>query len=153
MATIKTSASINGFIASEPKLGYSDEGQARLYVRIGVNHFQRLDEGGFRKLEPTFHDLIQFGREAELSADRFVKGDDFVAQGYVRDYTRQVDGVERTDEQFVAKCLMHDPNPTSYTSYAVDRRPYAERRSAREPVTAEPASRTPTQAEPSAIAI
>lgn len=94
MATIKTSASINGFIASEPKLGYSDEGQARLYVRIGVNHFQRLDEGGFRKLEPTFHDLIQFGREAELSADRFVKGDDFLAQGYVRDYTRQVDGVE-----------------------------------------------------------
>lgn len=58
-----------------------------------------------------------------------------------------------TDEQFVAKCLMHDPNRTSYTSYAVDRRPYAERRAAREPVTADPASRTPTQAEPSAIAI
>lgn len=63
-------------------------------------------------------------RRRELSAERFRKGDTFVAQGYVRDYTRDVDGQERTDEQFVAKRLGHDPNLTTYT---VDRRPRAER--------------------------
>lgn len=67
---------------------------------------------------------MQFGKGAELSAERFRKGDNFLAQGYVRDYTRVVDGQERTDEQFVAKRLSHDPNLTTYT---VDRRPRAER--------------------------
>src|SRR5699024_11674261 len=90
-------------------------------------HYEPLDGGGFRKLEPTFHDLVQFGKGAERSADRFVKGDDFVAQGYVREYTRTVDGQERAEEQFVAKRLAHDPNVTTYT---VDRRPAADRAAA-----------------------
>lgn len=121
---IKTSQAINGFISSDPRLTYSDSGQARFYARIGINHYEPRDDGSFRKLDPTYHDLIQFGKGAELSAERFVKGDDFVAQGYVRDYTREVDGAERTDEQFVAKRISHDPNITTYT---VDRRPAAER--------------------------
>lgn len=121
---IRTSPSINGFIASDPRLTFNDDGEARFYARIGQNHYRREDDGGFTELEPTFHDLVQFGKGAELSAERFRKGDNFVAQGYVRDYTRVVDGLERTDEQFVAKRLGHDPNLTTYT---VDRRPRAER--------------------------
>ncbi len=121
---IRTSPSINGFIASDPRLTFNDDGEARFYARIGQNHYRREDDGSFTELEPTFHDLVQFGKGAELSAERFRKGDNFVAQGYVRDYTRDVDGQERTDEQFVAKRLGHDPNLTTYT---VDRRPRAER--------------------------
>jgi single-strand DNA-binding protein len=121
---IRTSPSINGFIASDPRLTFNDDGEARFYARIGQNHYRREDDGSFSELEPTFHDLVQFGKGAELSAERFRKGDNFVAQGYVRDYTRDVDGQERTDEQFVAKRLGHDPNLTTYT---VDRRPHAER--------------------------
>lgn len=121
---IKTSPSINGFIASDPRLTFNDDGEGRLYARIGVQHYRREESGSFTELEPTFHDLVQFGRGAELSAERFRKGDNFLAQGYVRDYTREVDGQERTDEQFVAKRLSHDPNLTTYT---VDRRPRAER--------------------------
>ncbi len=121
---IKTSPSINGFIANDPRLTFNDDGEARFYARIGQNHYRREDDGSFSELEPTFHDLVQFGKGAELSADRFRKGDNFVAQGYVREYTRVVDGQERTDDQFVAKRLSHDPNLTTYT---VDRRPRAER--------------------------
>ena len=121
---IRTSPSINGFIASDPRLTFNDDGEARFYARIGIQHYRREDDGSFTELEPTFHDLVQFGKGAELSAERFRKGDNFVAQGYVRDYTRDVDGQERTDEQFVAKRLGHDPNLTTYT---VDRRPRAER--------------------------
>lgn len=121
---IRTSQSINGFIASDPRITFNDDGQARFYARIGINHFRREDDGTFTELEPTFHDLVQFGKGAELSAERFRKGDNFLAQGYVHDHTRVVDGQERTDEQFVSKRLAHDPNITTYT---VDRRPRSER--------------------------
>ncbi len=121
---IKTSQSINGFIASDPRLTFNDEGRARLYARIGINHFQRNDDGSFTELDPSFHDLIQFGRGAELSAERFRKGDNFLAQGYVRDTTRVVDGQEINDQQFVTNRLAHDPNTTTYQ---VDRRPRRER--------------------------
>lgn len=121
---IRTSPSVNGFVASDPRLTFNDDGEARLYARIGIQHYRREEDRSFTELEPTFHDLVQFGKGAELSAERFRKGDNFLAQGYVRDYTRVVDGQERTDEQFVAKRLSHDPNLTTYT---VDRRPRAER--------------------------
>lgn len=111
---IKTSESINGFIASDPKLTFNEDGQARFYARIGMNHYVRNGDGSFTKQEPSFHDLVQFGKGAELSYGRFRKGDDFLAQGYVRDYSRSVDGVERSDEQFVARRLSHDPNTTTY---------------------------------------
>ncbi len=126
---IKTSQAINGFISADPRLTYSESGQARFYARVGINHFEPQDDGSFRKLDPTYHDLIQFGKSAERSAEQFVKGDDFIAQGYVREYTRDVNGTERTDEQFVAKRIGHDPNTTTYT---VDRRPAAERQAERE---------------------
>lgn len=126
---IKTSQAINGFISADPRLTFSESGQARFYARVGINHFEPQDDGSFRKLDPTYHDLIQFGKSAERSADRFVKGDDIIAQGYTREYTREVNGVERTDEQFVAKRISHDPNTTDYT---VDRRPAAERTAERE---------------------
>ncbi len=121
---IKTSQSINGFIASDPRLTFNGDGRARFYARVGQNHFERNDDGTFRELEPSFHDLIQFGKGAELSAERFRKGDNFLAQGYVRDYTHVVDGQEVTDQQFVTNRLAHDPNTTTYD---VDRRPRSER--------------------------
>jgi single-stranded DNA-binding protein len=127
VVALKTSQSINGFIASDPRLTFNDDGQARLYARIGINHYRREEDGSFTELEPSFHDLIQFGKGAELSAERFRKGDNFLAQGYVRDYTRVVDGQERTDEQFVTKRLAHDPN---ITTYHVERRARSSERDA-----------------------
>lgn len=121
---IKTSQSINGFIASEPRLTFNDDGQARFYARIGIQHYRREADGTFTERDPSYHDLIQFGRGAELSADRFRKGDNFLAQGYVRDYTHVVDGQEQTNQQFVTNRLAHDPNTTTYQ---VDRRPRSER--------------------------
>jgi len=122
---IKTSTAMNGFMSDEPRLTYGQDGTPRFYARVGVKHFERLGNGEFKRLSNSYHDLIQFGSAAELSFERFSKGDEFVAQGQVRDYTRDVDGQERTDEQFVATRISHDPNTTTYT---VERRaPSAER--------------------------
>jgi single-strand DNA-binding protein len=144
---IKTTVAINGFIATDPKLTISDDGQARFYARVGINHYQRHVDGGFTKLDPTYHDLIQFGKAAEISAERFRKGDEFLAQGYQRDYTRRVGGQTRSDQQFVAKRLAHDPNTTRYTvqrTAPADGRDTASREptshdSATRPVTTQPA--------------
>lgn len=145
---IKTSQSINGFIASDPRITFNDKGQARFYARIGINHYRHEDDGAFTELEPTFHDLIQFGRGAELSAERFRKGDKFLAQGQVRDYTRVIDGEQCTDQQFVTNRLAHDPNTTTYH---VERRTHSDRETPA--AERDPASRKSTGAAavPSAV--
>ncbi|GMA37549.1 hypothetical protein GCM10025876_37530 [Demequina litorisediminis] len=43
---------------------------ARLYVRVGQEHFQRGEDGLFTPLEPTFHDLVVFGRTADRAVER-----------------------------------------------------------------------------------
>ncbi|WP_116953345.1 single-stranded DNA-binding protein [Jiangella endophytica] len=111
---------IYGFIASDPDLTYNADGKPRLYIRIGINHFQSLPSGRLNRLPPTYHDLVQFDRAAELSHERFQKGDEFAAIGYLRQYDRTVDGQPKKAEQFVAYRLMHDPNTTTYE---VHRRP------------------------------
>lgn len=98
-------------------------------MRVGINHFEPLGNGSFRKLEPTYHELVQFGRGAELSHERFRRGDDIVAQGQVREYTRDVDGEQRSSEQFLARRIMHDPNTTTYH---VERGPRAAERDSAE---------------------
>ncbi|WP_345750909.1 single-stranded DNA-binding protein [Microbacterium rhizophilus] len=146
---IRTSQAITGFISDDPRLSYTQDGQARFYARVGIKHFERTGEGQFKRLANTYHDLIQFGRAAELSYERFSKGDEFLAQGEVREYTRPVDGQSRTDEQFLARRIGHDPNTTTYT---VDRRPAAEREGAdREAAGRQPAEhQAAQQEEPSA---
>jgi single-strand DNA-binding protein len=111
---VRAQQGIHGFIAGDPELGWH-EGTARLYIRVGINHYKRRDSGaGWEKLAPTFHHLVQFGPAAELSSRRFRRGDDFIALGYVRSYSYTVNGETRDEERFVAYRLSHDPNTTTY---------------------------------------
>ena len=115
---LHTQQSLSGFIASEPKQSVTEAGEACFYVRIGQPHFRREDDGHFTELEPSFHDLVAYRATAERAISRFVKGDSFVAEGYVRTFQVERDGdiVER--EEFVAKKIGHD---LARTNYEVDR--------------------------------
>lgn len=115
---IRTQQSLTGFIASDPQLTFTTQGDARFYAKVGQEHYQRNDEGSFTKLETTFHDLVQYRRAAERAYATFAKGDRFVAEGYVRTYEHQVDGQTQHGEEFIAKKLGHD---TARTTYTVDR--------------------------------
>lgn len=115
---IRTQQSLTGFIASDPQLTFTTQGDARFYAKIGQEHYQRNDDGSFTKLETTFHDLVQYRRAAERAYAAFAKGDKFVAEGYVRTYEHKVDGQTRQSEEFIAKKLGHD---TARTAYSVDR--------------------------------
>jgi single-stranded DNA-binding protein len=116
---LHTQESVSGFIASDPQLTYTERGDARLYVKIGQEHYRKEPDGSFTQTETTFHDLVAFKKTAERAYERFAKGDKFVAEGYTREYDRQTpDGETVKAEEFVAKKLGHD---LARTTYEVDR--------------------------------
>jgi single-stranded DNA-binding protein len=116
--TLHTQQSLSGFIASEPQESVTENGDIRLYVRVGQPHFRRNEDGGYTVLEPSFHDLVAYRATAERALTRFAKGDSFVAEGYVRTFQVERDGAAIEREEFVAKKIGHD---LARTNYEVDR--------------------------------
>ena len=116
--SIRTQQSLTGFIASEPQLTFTTQGDARFYAKIGQEHYRRNDDGAFTQLDTTFHDLVIYRRSAERAYAAFAKGDKFVAEGYVRTYEHHLDGQTQRGEEFIARKLGHD---TARTTYTVDR--------------------------------
>ena len=116
---IRTHQSISGFVASDPQLSQTERGDARLYLKVGIEHYRKEPDNTFTQLETTFHDLVAFKKTAERAHDRLAKGDKFVAEGYTREYDRATpEGEVVKSEEFVAKKLGHD---LARTSYEVDR--------------------------------
>lgn len=118
--TIDTQQAVSGFIATEPRLTYSDEGVPRLYARIGIEHSRQEPDGSFTQLDPTFHDMSAFRKAAEEGVARFRKGDKFIATGRVHEYTYEKDGQSVDAEEFIVSRFGHD---LARTRYDVDRTP------------------------------
>lgn len=116
--TIRTQQSISGFIASDPQLTQTERGDARFYARFGQENFRREDDGTFTKLETSFHNLVLYRATAERAYERFSKGDSFVAEGYLHEYSYEREGQATDGVEFVAKKIGHD---TARTQYSVDR--------------------------------
>ncbi|MFB9309753.1 single-stranded DNA-binding protein [Agromyces hippuratus] len=115
---LHTQQSLSGFIASEPHRSVTEDGDTRFYVRVGQPHYRREDDGRFSELAPTFHDLVAYRATADRAFTRFAKGDSFVAEGYIRTFQVERDGVIVEREEFVAKKIGHD---LARTNYDVDR--------------------------------
>lgn len=118
--SIHTQESVSGFVASEPQLTISTNGNPRLYFRFGQEHFRREEGGSFTQLETSYHHLVMFGRSAERTSAKFAKGDNFLAEGYQRPVSYEREGQTVESEEFVAKRIGHD---AARTRYDVDRSP------------------------------
>lgn len=112
---IETETAIHGFIASEPRLSFTQRGDARLYARVGRDRSEMSEEGSRVDLEPDFHDLIMWGRSAERASEVLAKGDRFIAQGHVVAGERVVDGRTEPTEAFVARRIGPDLNMMKVT--------------------------------------
>ncbi len=110
--TIRTKESLAGFVATDPELTFTSNGDARVYMRVGQPQARFEQDGTFTQLNPEFTDLVMFRRSAELAHEQFRKGDNFIAEGETRTYTGD-DGADR--EQFIASRIGHDNNITRYT--------------------------------------
>ena len=116
---IRTHQSISGFVASEPQLSYTDRGDARLYFKIGMEHYRKEPDNTYTQLETSFHDVIAYRGAAEQGHLRLAKGDKIIAEGYVREYRyRDASGQAIEGEEFVARRIGHD---LARTRYDVDR--------------------------------
>ena len=138
---IQTQQSFSGFVASDPQLTRTENGDARLYMKVGKEHYRQEQDGSFTQLETTFHHLVMFGRSANHAHDRFRKGDNFIAEG--RSNTHEYQGEQR--EQFIASRIGHDNNRTTYT---VDRS-----RQERTGADREAPERTAGERDPAAVAL
>lgn len=118
--TIPVQQSLAGFIASDPEVSFTDAGITQVRFRVGVEHWRREQDGTFTKLENSFHDLLIFGRTAERAADRFRKGDQFVAHGYVETRYAAPPARPAQREVYIARKIGHD---LVRTYYDVDRTP------------------------------
>lgn len=137
---IQTQQSFSGFVASEPQLTRTEHGDARLYVKVGKEHYRQEENGSFTQTETTFHNLVAFKAAAEQGHARLAKGDKFVAEGYVREYTYERDRQSVEGEEFVARRLGHD---MARTRYDVDRTP--RRAAGREAAAFEPPQHRPVE--------
>ena len=105
---IQTQQSFSGFVASDPQLSRTENGDARLYMKVGKEHYRQEQDGSFTQLETTFHNLVAFKAAAEQGHERLAKGDKVIADGYVREYSYQRDGQNVEGEEFVARRIGHD---------------------------------------------
>lgn len=116
---IQTQQAFSGFIASDPQLSRTENGDARLYMKVGKEHYRQEEDGSFTQLETSFHHLVAFKAAAEHGATRLAKGDKIVAEGYVREYRYQdANGQNIEGEEFIARRIGHD---LARTRYEVDR--------------------------------
>ena len=116
--TIPAQMSLQGCIATDPELHFSETGVARFYAGVGVRQFRQNPGGLTTELEPTFHDLVIFRRTAERAYAGFRKGDMFVASGYLNEYPFERHGQRIVREEFIARHIGHD---LALTRYVVQR--------------------------------
>ena len=117
--TIPTQMSLQGFIATDPDLHFSENGVARFSARVGVRQFRQNPDGSTTQLEPTFHDLVIFRKTAERAYEAFRKGDTFVATGHINENPYERHGRRIVREEFVARHIGHD---LVLTEYVVERK-------------------------------
>ena len=115
---IRTHQSISGFVASDPQLSQTERGDARLYLKVGIEHYRKEPDNTYTQLETTFHDLIAYRGAAEQGAERLAKGDNIIADGRVLDYSSERNGQRYEGEEFIATRIGHD---LARTRYEVDR--------------------------------
>lgn len=116
--SIPTQMSLAGYIATPPQLRTTSQDTARMYVRVGVEHFRKEVDGTFTELEPTYHDLVLYGVVAEKAHEQFRPGDCFIASGFIREFEDpKIEGLIR--EEFVARKIGHD---SARATYEVQRR-------------------------------
>ena len=87
---------ISGRATADSILSYTESGAAYLRFRIASNRNYR-DKSGEWKEETTFTGITLWGNQAERLSERIKKGSPVVVEGRLSSYTRETDGLKRTE--------------------------------------------------------
>jgi single-stranded DNA-binding protein len=114
--SITTRIAVSGFVASKPKLTRMENGDARIHMKIGQEHYQRQPDGTLTKTPTTVHDLVAYRGTAERAALLLKQGDHFIAEGALHAWQEPTeDGQSEHREEFIARKIGHDLTRTNYT--------------------------------------
>jgi single-strand DNA-binding protein len=86
-----------GRLAADPELRATTSGKHVANLRLVTNTYGGRDEGGNRREHSEFHNLVLFGRQAEIAGDHLAKGRLLYVDGRLQ--TRSWDDAEGRKRQ------------------------------------------------------
>ena len=92
-----------GRLVADPELRATAQGLHIANLRLVTNTFLGKDEDGNRKEASEFHDLVAFGRLAEVAGDYARKGRLVYAEGRLQTRSYEVDGQKKYRTEVVVE--------------------------------------------------
>jgi single-strand DNA-binding protein len=91
-----------GRLTADPELRTTPGGMQVVSLRLATNEYGGKDESGARKQHTEFHNLVLFGRQAEIAGTYLRKGRLLCADGRLRNRSWDgTDGVKRHTTEIV----------------------------------------------------
>lgn len=88
---------ITGRATSDSVLSFTETGKAYLRFSIASNRNYRDNNTGEWKEITTFVNVTTWGKGAERLSERIKKGTPVLIEGRLESYTREIEGIKRTD--------------------------------------------------------
>lgn len=115
---IRTYQSFSGYVASEPSTAPTRDGTPRFYARAGQRQGRREPDGTFTSLPTQYLPIVALGDAAEEAAALLSKGDNFTAEGRIRQVRYEKDGKTIEGEEFEVWKIGRRPGDAERTSLA-----------------------------------
>ncbi len=101
-----------GRLTADPQLRATPQGLHIANVRLVTSSYLGKDDEGNRKEASEFHDLVMFGRQAEVAGDFLRKGKLIYAEGRLQTRSYEVDGQKKYRTEIVVDTFqMLSPKP------------------------------------------
>ena len=102
-----------GRAVADPSLRATAQGVHIANLRIVTNSFSGRDDEGNRKEQSEFHDLVLFGRLAEVAGDYVRKGRLIYVDGRIQTRSYEADGQKKWRTEVVVETLqLLSPKPS-----------------------------------------
>jgi single-strand DNA-binding protein len=105
-------AIIAGNLTRDPELRYTPTGAAVAAFAIATNRAWN-DGDGAKQEEVEYHNIVVFGRQAEVAAEYLQKGQLALVEGRLRTRSWDQDGVKRSRTEIVAERIQFGPKRTT----------------------------------------
>jgi single-strand DNA-binding protein len=92
-----------GRLTHDPQLKATPQGLHIATLRMVTNSYIGKDEEGKRKEAPEYHELVMFGRQAEVAADFLRKGRLLYAEGRLQTRSYEVEGQKKYRTEVVVE--------------------------------------------------
>ncbi len=117
-------AFILGNVTRDPEVRALPSGQQVASFGIATNRFY-TDQAGQKKQEAEFHNIVTFGKLADIASRYVTKGTLILVEGRIKTSSWQnASGVKQYKTEIVAESLQLGPRPGGATGAPAQNRPY-----------------------------